>query len=160
MSTGVYERPEPVVRFRKKWKLSTEHSYKGTQCWEWVAYTRTDGYGEFGIPKGKGKTCLSHIWAYKHFCGSIREGLQLDHLCRIRHCVNPEHLEAVTQQENIRRGEAGQHNARKTQCPHGHPYSKKNTYLRPGGGRTCRACKNASSRAARGRRRLDLRKMV
>jgi len=69
----------------------------------------------------------------------------LDHLCKTRQCVNPDHLEAVTHKENIRRGETGKHNNHhnkfKTHCPQGHEYSKENMYVYLNGGRQCKTCK-------------------
>lgn len=77
--------------------------------------------------------------------GPIPEGLVIDHLCRNRGCVNPDHLEAVTQRENILRGEGlAAANARKTHCPKGHPYSGENLYVVPSSGRRqCRICADA-----------------
>ena len=88
---------------------------------------------------------LAHRFAYETFVGPIPEGLTIDHLCRIRHCVNPEHLEAVTDRVNILRGEgiSAQH-ARATHCPQGHPYDLINTYVAPDGDRDCRDCRRQS----------------
>jgi len=73
-----------------------------TGCWNWLLYTRPDGYGQL---KYQNITQLAHRWMYQAYNGVIRtEEQQLDHLCRNRHCVNPAHLEIVTQTENIRRG--------------------------------------------------------
>lgn len=108
-------------------------------CWLWTAARHRDGYGAFRLPEGA--LVKAHIWAYEQYVGTIPEGLQLDHLCRVRECVNPAHLEPVTQRENILRGEApSAQNSKKTHCPAGHPYDKANTHLRRGGGRGCRAC--------------------
>ena len=84
--------------------------------------------------------------------GEVPKGLQLDHLCRVRDCVNPYHLEAVTQQENILRGEsASAKHARKTHCINGHPLSGDNLYLRPDrgdrAGRACRECQRIRNKA-------------
>lgn len=81
---------------------------------------------------------LSYTLAY----GSIPEGLVIDHLCRTPVCVRPDHLEAVTQQENMRRGPGA-----KTHCKRGHEFNEVNTYVRKDtGARFCRPCKNIRRR--------------
>lgn len=75
---------------------------RGEGCWLWLASTDTKGYGLFGA---EGKLSKAHRYAYELLVGPIPEGLVLDHLCRVRHCVNPDHLEPVTTYENILRGE-------------------------------------------------------
>jgi hypothetical protein len=110
-------------------------------CWEWTAAlnVKEDGYGSFG---GNGQIVLAHRFSYVLLVGPIPEGLTLDHLCRNRRCVNPDHLEPVTLRENILRGEGlTAKNARKTHCPSGHPYSGENLYVSPKGDRRCRSCR-------------------
>lgn len=107
-------------------------------CWLWTAHRSSHGYGRVGVD-GKGRQ--AHRVVYELLVGPIPDGMQLDHLCRVRHCVNPAHVEPVTPRENYRRGfSAFGVNARKTECPQGHPYDEANTYFTPGGGRKCRAC--------------------
>lgn len=77
---------------------------------------------------------------YEAFVGPIPDGLQIDHLCRVRHCVNPAHLEPVTIAENVRRGAAAQ-----THCKYGHEYTPENTVIHHGG-RECRTCNRIRSR--------------
>lgn len=87
----------PTQRFIEKWTLVDNG------CWEWTGSRHPRGYGEFF----DGSTVVrAHRWAYEQFVGPIPEGLVIDHLCRNTGCVNPLHLEAVTQTENIRRGES------------------------------------------------------
>lgn len=74
-------------------------------CWLWTASKTRNGYGMFGVSiDGKVTTSPAHRWAYEMLVGPIPTGLQIDHLCRVRHCVNPAHLEPVTGTQNIRRG--------------------------------------------------------
>ena len=87
--------------------------------------------------------------------GPVPDDKQIDHTCRVRACVNPKHMEPVTQRVNILRGVAPPaENARKTVCSKGHPFSEANTYRNPRGHRICRLCRNASSGAAHKRARL------
>ena len=69
-------------------------------CWLWTGLLTADDYASFRVD---GRNTTGHRWSYVHFVGPIPEGLELDHLCRVRHCVNPEHLEPVTHAENVRR---------------------------------------------------------
>lgn len=109
-------------------------------CWLWLGRRNSNSYGEIII---EGKRTPVHRVVYSALVGPIPDGFQLDHLCRVRHCVRPEHLEAVTQHENILRGMGWSAiNARKTHCPAGHPYSGANLRL-SGRKRFCRACERA-----------------
>ncbi len=100
-------------------------------CWEWTGTRQTNGYGAFGVD---GQTLRAHRWAYEHFVGPIPVGLQIDHLCRNRACVNPDHLEPVTSGENTRR-------AMRTHCVNGHEFTPDNTYVPADGKRYCRECR-------------------
>ena len=123
-------KPKDITRFFSKVKQTDN-------CWIWISYIGRDGYGRFNINSTK---IPAHRFSYELFKGDIPIGLELDHLCRNRACVNPEHLEPVTHQINILRGiGTAAINARKTHCPQGHPYSGDNlrTYQ---SGRMCRIC--------------------
>ena len=107
-------------------------------CWTWTGTVSGGGYGRF-VRSGRARAV--HREFYELLVGPIPEGLVIDHLCRNRLCQNPEHLEPVTNVENIMRGEgACARNARKTHCPQGHELSGENLYLPPSGSRHCRAC--------------------
>ena len=106
-------------------------------CWLWTKSFSPNGYG---VMKIDGKNVKAHRLSYELFVGSIPDGLELDHLCRVRHCVNPAHLEAVTHRENVLRGNSPpSRNARKTHCLRGHEFTPENT-MAIKGGRACRAC--------------------
>lgn len=107
-------------------------------CWLWQGTPNVaGGYGRLG----KGGYARAHRFAYELLIGPIPKGLTLDHLCRVRLCVNPKHLEPVTIGVNALRGVSpNAQNARKTHCLRGHPFNAKNTYVRTDGHRTCRPC--------------------
>ena len=109
-------------------------------CWIWVGAQTPGGYGKMGVG---GKTKYAHRLSYEHWNGPIPHKLQIDHLCRVRQCVNPQHLEAVSGRENLIRGfGASGVNARKTICNNGHAYTPENTYLYRGR-RQCNECRAA-----------------
>ena len=120
-------------------------------CWEWTAGRFSLGYGAYELD---GKTRLAHRVVYEALVGPIPEGRQLDHLCRVRHCVNPDHLEPVTPRENTVRGVGpSAQNSRKTHCPQGHPYSGENLYVDPRNRRRCRTCMRQNLRDWQARKR-------
>jgi len=119
-------------------------------CWEWTGALNHGGYGTFLVD---GRRMGAHRAAYLLHVGSIPDGLDLDHLCRVRHCVNPAHLEPVTRSENLRRGVGvGKWHTALETCPEGHPYDDSNTYHDARGWRGCRACRSEASRRYRARR--------
>lgn len=117
-----------------------------SKCWEWQGAKMRNGYGQMAIG---GRRWAAHRYAYEQIKGSIPQGLDLDHLCRNRACVNPDHLEPVTRQENLNRGVKKSLCPKKTHCVHGHELAGDNLYLHPTGRRCCRACTNARARRAR-----------
>lgn len=129
---------EPVLA-RRFWQKVLPASTDG--CWLWAAGKTKQGYGVFRVG-----TVLwrSHRLAYVEAHGAIPDGLELDHLCRNRSCVNPEHLEPVTHRENILRGDAPPAiNSRKDYCKRGHPLTPENLKVSQlPFGRQCRHCVN------------------
>lgn len=119
---------------------------KSYWCWQWTgAGVRTkNGYGRIMV---NGRLIGAHQYSYELLVGPIPKGLTIDHLCRNRGCVNPEHLEPVTHRINILRGDSiSAKHAKKTHCIHGHPFDSVNTYYRLTGGRTCKTCRTQRER--------------
>ena len=110
-----------------------------SHCWLWQAVT-VNGYGFLGRGRRGAGNIYAHRFSYELLVNPIPEGLEIDHLCRVRKCVNPDHLEAVSRRTNLLRGltQPAKHLA-KTHCPAGHPYDLFNTYWYRGS-RRCKTC--------------------
>lgn len=130
-------------RFCKKFEVTQS-------CWNWRAGKTRDGYGRFRVVN---RMVLAHRLSYEIHRGFIPAGLEIDHLCRNRACVNPWHLEPVFHQQNVLRGvnPMAQY-ARRKECVRGHEYDSANTYWR-GRERVCRACCREKQNAWRQRKK-------
>ncbi len=120
-----------------------------TGCWLHI----NDGPKGYSRATLDGKRNYGHIISYELHKGPVPEGLQIDHTCKVKCCVNPDHLEAVTSGENTRRGPCGKKEtnpggkywAAKTHCNKGHPLSGENLIVHPNGWRSCRECRRRSA---------------
>lgn len=128
-------------------------------CWEFQGYRNKVGYGSVSVGSrldGTKTIDLVHRITYRHFLGPISDGLTVDHLCRNKSCCNPDHLEAVTLQENIRRGESPTIVlARKNVCRRGHSLLDPDNLLNTARGRRCKTCSRIANREATERRRAS-----
>lgn len=117
-------------------------------CWEWVGGSYNTGYGRFNFG-GSGKSSLAHRVAYEIWKGEIPKGLVVAHSCDNPRCVNPDHLQAMTQADNVQDMvvKGWHHNGKKTHCVHGHEFTEENTYIRPNGNRDCMTCRTARDNA-------------
>lgn len=126
-----------------------EHGESG--CWLWIGTKVGGGYGRIGL---SGRYVMAHRAAYEHFIGKIPAGLTIDHLCRNPSCVNPQHLEPVSQAENNARANLGWWFGSRDACANGHLFDEENTVIRlaPTPARICRTCARERTRRYRARK--------
>lgn len=106
-------------------------------CWLWIGSTNPKGYGHIWDERRRGVYAVHRI-VWEHCHGPIPDGLEVDHLCRVRNCVNPDHLEVVDHAANVRR------RVRASHCKRGHPLTPENVHIdRRHGGRKCKQCRKA-----------------
>ena len=111
------------------------------RCVEWTGVIAGKGYGRIYVTRTR--SVMAHRAIYEGCFGKIPDGLVIDHLCRKPNCINPRHMEIVTNKENVLRGVGiSAMNAKKTHCKRGHELSGKNLIPRANGARVCRTCKN------------------
>lgn len=138
--------PHPTTSFLAKFlRFVREHPDGG--CWLYEGYRRRDGYAQAWWD---GRQQYLHRAMYEHLVGPIPDGLTLDHLCRVRNCVNPSHLDPVSAAENTRRGIP--RNSRKSVCPKGHEYDVQSSRAR-----FCRKCRGETLSEYRARNRESIR---
>jgi hypothetical protein len=144
-----YMRTGSPFTVRRVVGLSAEERFwqyvnKTDDCWLWTGAT-SHGYGNFYLPR-EGRTTTqiqAHVFAYQTLRGPVPEGLVIDHLCRTKRCVRPDHLDPVTQQLNVIRGDVARV-LRENTCRHGHEYTPENTHINRKGAKVCRICMRAS----------------
>lgn len=135
-------------RMIEKWSIPEPNS----GCWLWMGSLNKAGYP---CPYYEGRSVRAHRLAYEAFRGPIPTGCELDHTCRVKCCVNPAHLEAVSHRENVIRGNMpGAVVLRNNRCPRGHEFTAENTYVNPASGnRRCRTCQKNYIRGYERKRR-------
>lgn len=141
--------PEGVARRRRQrsWDRFWSLVDVGGPCWIWTGTLDYKGYGRAMYRNQPIR--FTHRIVWEMLVGPVPEGLELDHLCRVRACCNPDHLEPVTHAENMRRGIT----ATKTHCPKGHPYAGENLKVNSRAGRQCRTCSAYHSAQSKARKR-------
>lgn len=121
-------------------------------CWLWTGAKNRGGYGVINQGRTVG-VAIVHRFVWELLVGPIPPGADLDHLCRVRECANPDRLEPVSRAVNVARGAHRAKAPRRTECVKGHPFTPENTLPNGDHGRACRQCKNESNRAYRAKKK-------
>ena len=126
-------------RFDARWLLDP-----ATGCWLWIAGKDAYGYGQFH--GGRGLTSRAHRWSWMLYRGEIPSGVFIDHMCRVKHCVNPDHLRLATPAQNTLENSVGitAQNKIKTHCSRGHEYAGRNLAIKIEKGKPRRVCRRCS----------------
>lgn len=146
---------KPRLPLRERFMASVQVDADQSGCWLWTRRLHPTGYGYFSTrrPDGKWGPRRAHRVSYELFVGPIPDGLTIDHLCGVRHCVNPQHLNAVTQRENtLRNGSPAAENARVETCLRGHPLEGDNLQVINSAAGVKRRCKTCARERRRVRR--------
>lgn len=158
--TGTTDAPQPRPTLLERLMAKVERAVGPLDCWEWTGFKNKLGYGRFYVDRANGIR-QAHRVSYELHVGPIPDGLVIDHLCRNPGCVNPGHLEPVTNAENVRRGDNSdvtrqRHRERRT-CAQGHPLFGDNVRIvKRDGARACRECARAANRRYRQKRRATM----
>lgn len=126
-------------------------------CWIWTGCIDKCGYGKFNV----GKESLAHRASYKEYVGPIPDDCEIDHKCKVRCCINPQHLQAISHAENVKLADhkTGHRNTKKTHCIRGHEFSDENTFIEVWNGirmRKCKVCTRAKNARANAKKRQRL----
>jgi hypothetical protein len=139
--------------------ISQKFDVDDSGCWLWNRALTPKGYARYTFRDGWNQYSKSVPWlVHELVIGEVADDEEVDHLCKVRHCINPDHLEAVTHLENLRRADifdVAQLHRNKECCPQGHEYNGDNLYVAPNGHRGCKECRRENVRRWRAKNRIE-----